>query len=98
MYYIFKGQSATCGTPHPSTGRCNTYGDLIAFTSKDKRDHFFDEYYDHNNPSTLLTKCGKSTYRQFFLGMSVYQMQVYVNGHVNAAADETYNNWMISLN
>tara|TARA_R110000787_G_scaffold238697_1_gene344917 strand:- start:5 stop:301 length:297 start_codon:yes stop_codon:yes gene_type:complete len=98
MYYIFKGLNATCGAPHSTTGLLNTYGDLIAFTSKDKRDHFFDEYYDHNNPSTVMIKCGKSTYRQFFLGMSVYQMQVYVNGHVNAAADETYNNWMMSLN
>tara|TARA_R110000772_G_scaffold137964_1_gene246912 strand:- start:277 stop:573 length:297 start_codon:yes stop_codon:yes gene_type:complete len=98
MYYVFKSQNATCGTPHPKTGLLNTYGDLIAFTTKGKRDHFFDEYWDCNNIWTQLIKCNTATCRQFFLGMSVHHMREHIEMVVDAAADEACNNWMISLN
>ena len=92
LHYIFKGQNSTCGTPHPKTGEHNTFGDLIAFTTSAKRNHFFDEYYNHDF-NQVMTKCGKSTCRQFFLGMSVNAMNEHLEQIVNPKADETYNNW-----
>tara|TARA_R110000851_G_scaffold217502_1_gene370463 strand:+ start:864 stop:1169 length:306 start_codon:yes stop_codon:yes gene_type:complete len=95
-YYVFKGLNSTCGTPHPSTGLFNIYGDLIAFTSKVERDHFFDDYFDCNNHRLSLAKCSATTCRQFFLGMSVHQMREHIEMIVDAEADEVYNNWMHS--
>jgi hypothetical protein len=95
-YYIFKGQHATCGTPHMTTGLLSTYGDLIAFSTKEKRDSFFKEYYDYNNPSTVLTKCTANTCRKFFLGMSWHNMREYIDMYVDICVDDVYHLWLAS--
>lgn len=91
-YYIWKGQNATIGTPHPQTGLLNMYGDLIAFSSKKKRDRFYNEYYD-NNPSVRLYKCSRTTCREYFLGWSVREMNEYIDHIVDDYVDNAYNDF-----
>jgi hypothetical protein len=98
FYYIFKGQNATCGTPHKTTGLMNMHGDLIAFSTEEKRDAFFNGYYDYNNPSTVLTKCTANTCRRFFLGMSWVQQKEYIDMHVDACVDDVYHLWLTHIN
>lgn len=91
-FYIWKGQNATCGRPNPLTGRLNMYGDLLAFTSKSKRDQFYNEYYD-NNPSVKLYKCNKKSARKFFLGMPVYNFENDVLQFANMDADQHFESY-----
>ena len=91
-FYIFMGQNATCGTPHPVTGNLNMHGDLIAFSTKEKRDHFFDEY-NPNRAGIELTKCTDKTCRKFFRGMTVYHMQENIR-YIDQCVDEAYTGWI----
>ena len=68
-YYAFKGQNATWGSPNPKTGRCNTFGELKAFTTRAKRDEYCDNI--RLDGYEFARKCNKKTARGFFLGMSV---------------------------
>lgn len=90
-FYAFKGQNATTGTPNIKTGLMSYYGDIITFSSRAKRDRFFDEYYS-NNPSEYVAKCNKSTARQYCLGMSVYDFNEYMR-YVESLADEHYESY-----
>jgi hypothetical protein len=68
-YYVFKGQNATWGNPNPKTGRCSTFGELKAFTTRAKRDEYCDNV--RLDGYEFVQKCNKKTARQFFLGVSV---------------------------
>jgi len=89
-YYVFKGQKATIGAPHPQTGNRNIYGELIAFTTRAKRETYYDEYY--RRPSEFVQKCNKKTARQFFLGVSVAVYGDCVR-EANLDADAEYNDY-----
>ena len=92
-YYTFLGQNATTGAPHPITGRLSMYGDLIAFSSMKKRDHFVAEYYDQCNPSKTATKTNKHNAKSdYCAGMSKYNYDEYLK-YVDLAVDEHYNSF-----
>ena len=87
-YLAFKGQNATTGTPNLSTGMCSMYGDLIAFSSKRKRDRYVAEYYD-NNPSVFVAAVSKKQARDYCLGLSMHDYNEYIR-FVELNADECY--------
>ena len=70
IYYVFKGQNATFGNPNLITGLRSTFGELISFSTMQKRDRFYNEYYD-NNPGVFVIKCNKSSARQYMSGSTV---------------------------
>lgn len=86
-YYAFVGQNATTGRPNSKTGKYNTYGDLIAFTSRKERDGYVDNYSSYTGLEYAV-KCNKSSARQFFLGMSVYDYQEHLK-MINSFARQT---------
>lgn len=73
-YYAWVGQNATCGTPHPTTGRMSMYGDNYVFDNKAERDEYVDNYID-NNPSVFAVKCSYRELRGYNLGCSVYDFE-----------------------
>lgn len=90
-YYCFKGQNATTGSPNTQTGCMSMYGDILAFSTKQKRDKFVAEYYG-NNPSVFVRKCNKKTARGYCLGMSMYTFKEYMQ-YVLQNADEDYDSY-----
>ena len=91
-FYAWVGQNATIGTQHAITGRLSMYGDLVAFSSMKKRDHFVSEYYYQNfNLSSHKTNkhAAKS---KFCAGMSKYVYDEYLQ-EINLQVDEKYNSF-----
>ncbi len=77
-YYLFKGQNATTGKPNPTTGKMSYYGELLAFSTKQARDEYHENFYNHSNPSEFTKKCSRTTARGYFLGMSVDSFKEYL--------------------
>ena len=88
-YLAFRGQNATTGTPNSITGLSSMYGDLIAFTSKENRQHYVDYYYDNNNPSAFVIAVNRKQARGYNLGMSMHCYNEYVK-EAELNADECY--------
>ena len=91
-YYVFKGQNDTCGAPNRLTGLMSVHGDIIAFSTKEKRDRYYNEYYSQNNPSEFVRKCNKFTARSYCLGQSTYSFSDYMK-YVDMNADEHYESY-----
>ena len=87
-YLVWKGQNSTCGTPNDTTGLSSMYGELIAFTSKENRQHYVDYYYD-DNPSVFVVAVNRKQARGYNLGMSMYYYNEYIK-EVELNADEDY--------
>ena len=92
-FFAFIGQNASTGTPHPQTGNYSQYGDIIAFSTIEKRDEFVDEYYNQNNPSEYAEKCNRSSARGYCLGMSVADFNDYVIDQAISCIDEHYDSY-----
>lgn len=90
-FYAFKGQNATCGSTNERTGRKSTYGDVIAFSTRARRDSYVAAYFD-NNADVFVKSCNKGTARQYTLGMSVGAHNEYM-AHVDYNVDEAYNEY-----
>jgi len=69
-FYAWVGQNATCGTAHPITGNYSMYGRNYVFASKQERDEFVENYYDHNG-NKFARSCSKRKLRTYNEGMSV---------------------------
>ena len=67
-FWVWIGQNATTGTPHPQTGNLSLYGDFKHFNTRKERDEFYDNYHHINN---RVYKCTVKTGRKFKLGCSV---------------------------
>ena len=93
VHFCYVGQNATCGIPHPQTGLHNMFGDIIAFSSRAKRDRFVDEYYSQSSPSVYAEKCNRSSARKYCLGQSMYDFQTYTINMALGAIDESYNSF-----
>ena len=71
-YYAWTDGHATTGTPNQTTGRHSCYGEITAFTTKESRDAFCDQF-DHRyntypepiSKSRLRSKCLGSSVRDF---------------------------------
>lgn len=68
-FFVWVGQNATIGTPHRQTGCMSMYGDFIAFSSKDQRDEYHDNF--RSNGYDYCKKCTGNTGRKYKLGLSV---------------------------
>ena len=68
-FLAFVGQNATCGTPHPTTGRMSTHGYLIAFSKRSDRDQFCKQF--GCDTQRFVRTCNKETARRFYLGTSI---------------------------
>ena len=70
QWYVFDGQNATTGNPHPHTGRMNIYGELSAVSSKKKA---MDYVKAHGSAfqGQICVAGGKQTMRTYFLGLSL---------------------------
>jgi len=91
--YCFLGQNATTGTPNRLTGKMSMYGELVAFSCREKRDQFVNEYYDQSNPSIQAYKTNKSDAKSdYFAGLSKYVFDQYLS-EVDSCVDESYNSY-----
>lgn len=92
-FYCFVGQtSTTCGTPHKITGRHDTYGDLIAFTSRAKRDKFYNEYYSSNGFASTHKTNKRDAKTKYFAGTTQREFDDHIN-YIDMQADENYNDY-----
>jgi len=89
-FYAYVGQNATIGTPHPVTGRLSMYGDIIAFSTIEKRDQFVAEYSDTNK---YAEKCNRKTAREYCQGMTVANFKEWVLDNADSNVDEHYNSY-----
>lgn len=89
-FYAYVGQNATTGTAHATTGKFSMYGDIIAFSTIDKRDQFVAEYSDTNN---YAEKCNRNTARKYCLGITVENFNDWVIGGADRNVDEHYNSY-----
>lgn len=93
LHYAFVGQlHTTSGTPHKTTGSYSRYGNIVAFSSRQKRDHFVNEYYDRSNPSTVaITTNYKSAKSLYCAGMTQKEYDSYMLEYVITEVDQSYN-------
>lgn len=90
--FVFIGQNATCGNPHPVTGRMSTYGTIyrIAGTLREARE--WADYRDNGYAQTVIAVGGRRKMREFCLGQTMrnfndtldYAPVVYANDNENA--------------
>lgn len=78
MFYVFIGQNATTGTPHPKTGNMSYWGDIAVFSTEQKRQDFIDNFRP-NNPSVFVRACSKRGAREYNLGISVRMFNEYLD-------------------
>lgn len=73
--YIWIGQNATTGDPHPLTGYMSRYGHLYKVLKKEASE-MLDILERKHYPNAQITKIGgKRTMRQFHRGISVSQFE-----------------------
>ena len=89
-FYAYLGQNATTGTPHPVTGRMSMHGDIIAFSTIEKRDQFVAEYSDINK---YAEKCNRKTAREYCQGMAVSNFNEWVLDNADRNVDEHYDSY-----
>ena len=70
QWYVFDGQNATTGQPHPHTGRMNIFGDLSAANCKQEA---MDYVKAHGSAfqGQICVAGGKQKMRKYFLGLSL---------------------------
>jgi hypothetical protein len=76
-YYVFIGQNATTGQPHPITGRSNIYGSFIAFKHKADAKRYVNEFYS-GNYSEFAVAGTFNTLRKYKQGLSWYEYITYL--------------------
>jgi hypothetical protein len=69
-YYVFIGQNATTGQPHPITGMLSNYGHIISFKHKADALQYVNNFYS-NNLSEFAVAGTAMSLRRFKRGMSV---------------------------
>ncbi len=66
-YFVFVGENATAGNPHPITGQMSKWGEMRKFRSKEAAVQYVEEYRGYG-----ICKAGTArTLRRYSLGMSV---------------------------
>lgn len=89
-FYCFVGQTnTTWGKPHTATDRYDIWGDLVAFTSRAKRDRFYNEYYSSNGFESVHKTNKRDAKSKYFAGMSQLRFDDHM-GYVDMQADEKY--------
>lgn len=68
-HYVFIGQNATTGQPHPITGRMSNYGGFIAFKNKADAVRYANEFYSSNGLEFAVAGT-VNTLRKYKRGMS----------------------------
>lgn len=91
-FYAFVGQNATIGTPNQFSGNYSYVGELVAFSTRQKRDHFVNEYYDQNGSCFCVKTNKHSAKSEFCAGMSRYLYDQYLL-EVDQNVDESYNSY-----
>jgi hypothetical protein len=92
-FYCFVGQvNTTFGKPHKVTGRHNLHGDLVAFTSRAKRDKFYNEYYCTNGSINTYKTNKRDAKVDYFGGLSQREFDEYLF-YIDHQVDEKYNNY-----
>lgn len=72
LTFVFVGQNATTGSPHPITGNYSTYGGFIAFKNKADAKRYVSEL-SLNSYYGEFAACGTyKTLRKYKQGQSVY--------------------------
>lgn len=76
-FFVWVGQNATTGNANKSTGRYSMFGDVLEFSTKEKRDEFVSDYYDPNNNEYAVAG-GIKKMRGYCLGMTVDDFEEYI--------------------
>ena len=75
--YVWVGQNATTGQPHPITGKMSMYGSLLKFKTRQQAREYADNYYNHCNPSEYAVAGTVNALRKYHQGMSWYNYLCY---------------------
>lgn len=92
LFYAYRGENTSIGEPNKQTGLYSTYGDIIAFTTRAKRDRYVSEYSDSGNPSVYAKACTKHDTRGYCLGSTVRGFNDHLE-YIGSIADEHYNSY-----
>ena len=95
--FVFVGQNSTCGTPHPVTGRMNTYGTIYRVNGTLKQAREWAEMKDDGYARTLIAVGGRRKMREFCMGTLVayFEQDIECAPTVYADDDENACNWNI---
>lgn len=86
--YVFVGQNATCGTPHPITKRMSTWGSIYKFDNRAEAEEYA-EHVDNGNFDQIIEVGGRRKMRQYRLGLSMYQFEQHLD-HAEGPGDWQY--------
>lgn len=90
IYYVWVGRNATTGQPHDRTGRMNRYGDLLAFSSMENRNLYFERFYNDNPLIFAVATNGQEAKRKYCAGMTQSNFDEYLRT-VNLDIDDLIN-------
>jgi hypothetical protein len=78
-HYAFIGQlMTTFGTPHDTTGRCNIYGELIAFETIKGRQNFIDDQWVNSPYVSIVSTNLKTAKTLYFAGLTQLQFDEHI--------------------
>lgn len=95
LHYAFIGQlHTTAGTANKRTGSYSKYGNIVAFSSRQKRDHFVSDYYNSSNPYYVAVATNYKTAKsKYCAGMTQKDYDDYMLNYVIANVDQEYDNY-----
>lgn len=95
--YVFVGQNASCGIPHPVTGRMSTYGTIYRINGTLKQAREWASMMDDGYAQTIIAVGGRRKMREFCLGTLVIFFDQNLECAPTVYADENENtqDWVI---
>ena len=95
--YVFVGQNALCGTPHPVTGRMSTFGTIYRVAGTLRQAREWAEHKDDGYAQTLVAVGGRRKMREFCLGTLVayFEQNLECAPTVHPDDDENACDWVI---
>ncbi len=95
--YVFVGQNASTGTPHPVTGHYSFYGRIYRINGTLKQAREWVEYKDHYNTQGICVVGGRRRMRGFCLGQYIRDFEDTLKHafEVHAQEDEYACDWYV---
>jgi hypothetical protein len=83
------GQNSYYGAPNKLTGNRSMYGEIHAFSTKEKREKYMTDYF-YYDVDVIEKKCTRKTARNYCLGSTAQEFRDYMDS-VDCDVDQEYN-------
>jgi hypothetical protein len=95
--YVFVGENASCGTPHPVTGRMSTYGQIYRVDGTLRQAREWADYMDRYNTGGIIAVGGRGKMREYCRGSFVHHFNDDLEYAPTVYPDDNENaeNWRI---